>query len=216
MKITRQTETELVAVDSCLWLAGVLLAVALILVYPALFQGQPKLFLTAGVFILFSLLWLRKSTFTFDGAQRMVRYRVLRYLKTSSGSLPFEKVAGIEIETSSAPHGGTIYRLAIATPQGPIAMADAYGGSHDHYETMRQTIQKFVMGDVLSAAAKEAAITAPGAREASVRALLAQGRKIDAIQMLRNDQDLDLTEATLRADAIEKEMAAKNTASPQS
>jgi len=34
--------------------------------------------------------------------------------------------------------------------------------------------------------------------------------------MLRNDQDLDLTEATLRADAIEKEMAAKNTASPQS
>ena len=95
-------------------------------------------------------------------------------------------------------------------------MADTYGGGGNHYERMRQTIQKFVLGDVQTAAEKEAAITAPAAREASLRALIAQGRKIDAIRLLRNDEDLDLTQAKDRVDAIEKEMAAKNTASPQS
>jgi len=34
--------------------------------------------------------------------------------------------------------------------------------------------------------------------------------------MLRNDEDLDLTEATQRVDAMEKGMATKSAASPQS
>jgi len=212
MKITRQTETEIVVVDSCLWLAAFHFAVSLILLYPALVQGLHKFFLTSGVFFLFGLLWLRRSTFTFDAARRIVRYRCLRYLKTTTGSLPFDQIAGIEIQTSSAENGATTYRLAIATPHGPMPMADAYGASHTHYLSMRRTIQTFVKGDALSAAEKEAAITAPGAREASVRSLLAQGRRIDAIQMLRNDEDLDLTEATQRVTAIEKEMAAKSSA----
>ena len=212
MKITRQTETEIVVVDSCLWLAAFLFLVSLILLYPALFEGQPKFLITSGVFFLFGLLWLRRSKFTFDAAGRIVRYHCLRYLKTWSGSLPFEEIAGIEIETSSALHGGTIYRLAIATAHSSVPMADAYGGSQTHYENMRQTIQTFVKGDVLSAAAKEAAITAPGGRQSSVRSLLAQGRKIDAIQMLRNDEDIGLGEARQRVNAMEKDMAAKDSA----
>jgi len=216
MKITRQTETELVVVDSCLWLAGFFFLVSLIFVYAALSHAQPRLFVPAGVMFLFGVPWLRRSTFTFDAAQRIVRYRVLRYWKTSAGALPFADISGIGSETSSAPRGGTIYRLAILTRERSIPMSDAYSGGRTYHEDLRLRIQKFVMGEVVSAAAKEAAITAPGAREATVRSLLSQGRKIDAIQMLGNDEDLDLTEATQRVDAMEKGMATKSAASPQS
>ena len=216
MRITRQTESELVVVDSCLWLAGFLIAVALILFYAAFVSATHKLLVAGGCILLFAVPWLRKNTFTFDAAQRMVRYRVLRYLKTSSGSIPFAEITGIETETSSAPRGGTIYRLAILTHDGSVPMADAYGGGRRHYEDMRQAIEKFVNGDVPSAASQEAAIRSPEHLEASIRLLLAQGRKIDAIRMLRNDQDLDLSEATLRVGTIEKEMAANDAASPRS
>ena len=205
MKITRQTETELVVVDSCLWLAIILMAVALILFYAALVSRTRNLLFAGGVMFLFGVPWLRKSTFTFDAARRMVRYRVLRYVKISTGSIPFADITGIGTETSFGTSNTTIYRLTVLTRNGPVPMADAYsGGGRNYYETTRQTIQNFVKGDVQSTT-----MSALEDREASIRSLIAQGRKIDAIRLLRNDEDLDLLQAKDRVDAIEKDMAAK-------
>ncbi len=202
MKVTRHTASELVVGDSCLWLAAVCLIMAVFPIYAAIASGKKSTMVAAALVAVFSVVWLRKSTFVFDAGQRVVRWKRLRYFNTSSGTISFDDIRDITTETMQN-RSGTLYRLTIITPLASVPLADAYGGGSDKYARLRQEILSFVK--------PQASMPTAGRSqdlESSVRELLLQGRKIDAVTLLRNAEDLDLSAAMQRVEEIELGMKA--------
>ena len=75
------------------------------------------------------------------------------------------------MESMSGNHGALSYRLTILTTGKPVSMSDGYGGGQAHYEVLRKQILEFLNMDKNASA---------GPRdEASIRALLQQGRKVE-------------------------------------
>ena len=81
-------------------------------------------------------------------------------------------------------------------------MAYNYRGVSDGYAALRGRILEFVRPGSQSAAAHIVGAAAESL-ESSLRALLRQGRKMDAISLLRSTEKMSLTDAMKRIDAIE-------------
>jgi ribosomal protein L7/L12 len=81
-------------------------------------------------------------------------------------------------------------------------MSDGYGGGGQWLEKIREAIVAFI---------KQDAASADGAAEldASIRSLLKQGRKIDAVTLVRTRENLGLTQAVQRVNDVEKRMKAR-------
>lgn len=218
MKVVRQTPAELVVRDSSVWLSVVLALAALLPLYIALTQGDRRLFTPAGLLLLFALAWVRRSAFTFSAALQRIDWRRVRYFRVATGTIPFSDVQSINIESTSGANGVIIYRLALATAsQGIVPMSDVYSSGEQRIASVRDTIQQFVKPANSSAAAPGFSATSASipvnpdaARTAalndSIRGFLQQGRKVDAILLVRQTEHLDLTEATFRVNHIEKEL----------
>ena len=205
MKITRQTDTELEVQDSMLWLGAFFVLVALVLAYAALRSGDRRLLYPGGLFLLFAFISLQKSTFVFDSARRMVTWRVLRYGKTSTGSIDFDALRGVTVDSMpSARSGGSMYRLTLQTTQDPIPLAAAYGGGEKYYAGLRERINGFLKVHLAQGAAAGDTASVTPELESYIRSLLQQGRKIDAIELLRSHSTMSLTEAQQRIAEMEK------------
>ncbi len=209
MKILRQTPLELVTVESTLWISLICGLASLTLLYTSITTGNPKPLIVAGFFGLFALPWLRKMTFVFDAMQRMVRWNGRKPFKVESGTSPFDEITDVGIETiTGGESGGVTYRLTILTPQGAVPMAYSYEGYSPRCESLRKTILAFIKPDQHNAADLEAAPSAGNAvdDESSIRSLLKQGRKIDAIILVRTRENLGLTQAVQRVNEVGKKM----------
>ncbi len=137
VKVVWQSETELVLEDSTLWLAAFMAAAAMFLVYGAYWSGKKPTLISAALFVLFALFSLHKTTIVFDSLRRVVNWQRLRYLKKSSGSIPYSEIKDIVIETSAGDTAGrATYRLAIVTAQGSWPMSDRYGGNGESYNSL--------------------------------------------------------------------------------
>lgn len=190
--------------DSMTWLSVFFALVSSPLIYAALAHGAKTLF-AAGIFLLIALFCLRRTTFVFDARQRIVRWQGIRVLKVFSGSIPFSEITEVGIETMPSAHGQALYRLTLITPRRSTPMSDSYGGSSQWVEKIREAIVAFLKQG--GAPITEAASKDGGARlDASIRSLLAQRRKIDAITLVREIEKVDLTEAVKRVDDVEKQM----------
>jgi hypothetical protein len=198
--------------DSSLWLSAIFIAAALFLLYFVVVQGDRRAMVAMAVTLALALVWARRSTFTFSAATQRIDYTRLRWLRTASGTIPFSDVQAVHIETMSSDKGTMVYRLALATREGSLPMSDEYSGGRKHIECLRDTIQQFIQPAASSnlaafappAANPDAARTA--ALDDSVRNLLQQGRKVDAILLVRQSEHLDLTEATFRVNHIENQI----------
>jgi hypothetical protein len=210
MKILRQTQLELVTVESTLWISIFFALVSLIMIYAAIASGQLKLLFSAGVFALLALVCIWKKTFVFDAMQRVVRWNGRKIFKTESGTIPFDEIAdiGTEARSSGDSRGRAMYRLTILTPQGSVPMAYGYGGYRPRYDSLRKTILALVKPESHTAAAPEATTSESNDADddPSVRSLLAQGRKIDAITLVRNSDDLGFAQAVQRVEEVDKRM----------
>jgi len=208
VRVTRRTKRELVVEDSSLWLAAILALASLPLWYVVIVLGKKGSLFGAAFFLLCAFIGLRKSTFVFDADRRLVNWRELRYLKMSSGCIAFDAITDIGIEAASGDAGSTNYRLTILTAQGPIPLSSVYsGGGSEKYASLREQILAFVKHDGAPAAMASAASAEGVANlESSICALLKQGRKIDAIRLLRSTSNMGLTEATRRVTEIEEEV----------
>jgi hypothetical protein len=198
MRIVRQTEQELVIRDSMTWLSVFFALVSSPLLYAALVHGAKTQF-AAGIFLLIALFCLRRTTFVFDARQRIVRWHGIRVLKVYSGSMPFSEITEIGTETMPSPHGQPLYRLTLITQQGRTPLSDNYGGGGQRVDKIRETIATFIKLDTASTGGDSEL-------DASIRSLLQQGRKIDAITLVRTREDLDLTQAVLRVEEVGKRM----------
>jgi hypothetical protein len=207
MRIVRQTEQELVVRDSMVWLSVFFALVSLPLLYAAVVHGTKGIQYPAGVFLLIALFCLRRKTFVFDARQRIVRWQGIRVLKAYSGSMPFSEITEIGTETMPSPRGQPLYRLTLITPQGRTPMSDGYGGGGQWFEKIREAIVAFIQQDG-SSVLTETSLGGDSGLDESIRSLLAQGRKIDAIALVRAREDLDLTQAVHRVEEVGKRMKA--------
>jgi len=159
----------------------------------------------AAILAIFAMIFDLRKVFTFDGMRRVVRWKGRTILKTESGEIPFDRITNIDTETTTTTNKSatiTLYRLAINASGTSIPMAYNYRGVKDGYATVRGRILEFIRPGSQSAAASIVGAAAESL-ESSLRALLRQNRKMDAVALLRSTEDLSLTEAMKRIDAIE-------------
>jgi hypothetical protein len=208
VKVVRQSETELVLEDSSLWLAAVMAAAAAFLAYGAYFTGKKPTFVAAALFLLFAWFTLHKTTIVFDSLQRRMMWQRLHYFKKSSGSIPFDEIKDIIIETSAGDSGGrATFRLAIVTSQGSWPTSDSYGGNGETYNSLRAQIREFLkLNPSQNAESAKDSTSGEAGLDSSIRSLLAQGRKVDAIKLVRSSKGTSLIDAKEQVDEIEKKM----------
>jgi hypothetical protein len=202
MKIVRQTESDLVVRDSSIWLGATLAAGALLPIYIAISTNDHRALYAAGALLAFAIPWVRRSTFTFDAATQTIRWERMRYLRTRSGTLPFSEVRAIETQTSSGPQSNvTTYRLGLVTSHGTVPLSDEYSSGENRCSSVRDAVEHILKLD------RDTAIPpASGGLDISIRALLQQDRRIDAIQLLCNAEDLPLSAAAERIETIDASM----------
>jgi hypothetical protein len=207
MRILRQNPQELVVQESTEWLSYIFFAVCLPLVYRAVVAVQRGFLFTAAFFLLFAIAWLRKTTVVFDAGAQMARWRKRSPFKTTEGSIPFSAITGVGTETcAGGSNGGITYRLTILTAQGATPLSDTYSGGTKRHAAIREEILRFLKLDTPHSLDSS---DAPVADEASLRSLLRQGRKIDAVTLLRESARIGLTEAVQRVNEIEERMKAE-------
>lgn len=208
MKITSQTPTELVVEDNSVWLSWILGSCAAVIMFFSVTHHQVRGLIGAALFLLFALITDLRTTFTFDSKQRVVNWKGLKQFKTFSGTIPFDDITDIGTETSSSRTGGTTCRLTIITSTGAVPMAYSYTGRKDAYAPLRQQILHFIKPELQEAAGFTPS-GIPADLEPSVRSLLEQGRKVDAIKLLQSTQQLGLSDSVKRIDLLEQSMKAK-------
>lgn len=202
MRIASQSPTELVVKDSTLWISALCGAAALATAYFALAKHQPRGLLGGAFFLLFTIAFARHTVFTFDGMQRMVRWSGYKPFHSASGSISFDEIADITVETSFGGNNVPTYRLSLKTANGLVPMAFVYSGSNDGYASLRRTILALIKPGLQEtpADAPHASGAIPGDLDSAIRSLLLQGRKIDAIALLRTRERIGLIEAVKRID----------------
>ncbi len=200
MHITLKTSKELVVVDGSIWLSVFFLCAAAFMAFQAVAQQTPSWWLMVGLLSLFAFIAWRRETVTFDTASQQVQWVRRRAFNLASGTVTFSEMRGITVESMHDNRGALNYRLTILTTDKPVPMSDGYGGGQAHYEALRKQILEFLNMDKTAS---------PGPDdEASIRALLQQGRKVDAVQFVRTNYQLDLKEAVDRVDEIDEKMKA--------
>ena len=214
MKIVRQTPNEIVIRDSSVWMAA-LSAITFLLVaaFTALHHNW-KGFALSFLLLAFVFAWLRRSTVTFRLETRALRWERYRYFGFASGQIPFSAVNDIAVEELSA-RGRTGYRLCIVAPHERVPVSTEYNSTRGQAASLRDTLLRFMGKSPLpeepspgAQASDASTLPNPDAArvaelDASVRALLQQGRKVDAILLVQRSEHLNLTEATFRVNQIE-------------
>jgi hypothetical protein len=206
MHALRKTNQDLAFVDSTIWLSVLLLGFSIFAAYRSYVTGSRGGFLAVGFLLLFSFLFWRREIVTFDAGRQQAEWTRRRAFAVASGTVPFSEITGIGMETTSGSHGEIMYRLTILTQDKPVPMSDVYSANQRHYESLRQEIMTFLHLDSDQAKPAQGADPVGGVDdEASVVSLLRQGRRIDAIQLVRSTQKIGLAEATDRvAHLLEK------------
>lgn len=203
MRVTRETPTELVVSDSSLWMSIICGAAALLLAYFGLMKAKPSMFLVAGLFAVFAAITVRGTTFAFDGIQRLVHWKSYWLFRAKSGTVRLEEISDVTVEAMSTDKNATMFRLVLQTANGPLPMANMYTSSRDGYAHLRQQILAFLRPGLQSLPVdfEENGISSELA--SSILALLRQGRRIDAVTLLRSRERISLTEAKKRIDAFD-------------
>jgi hypothetical protein len=201
MRIRRTTNQQLVVMDSSVWISIVLLCLAASMATQAVALQTPKWWILVGCLSLFALIAWRREIVTFDAARQEVRWVRRRAFKLARGSLPFNEMRGITIDSTSGKNASSIYRLTILTTDKPVPMSDVYSGGEAYYVSIRKQILEFLNFDNRSSS------PGPG-DEASIRSLLSEGRRVDAIQFMQTQYQLDMEEAVDRVNEIDQKMKA--------
>lgn len=209
MHVVRKSGQQLVILDSSIWISLFLSCVTLLLLYrAAVVHPKPVNYLPAAFFLLFVLLLWRREVVVFDASRQQAEWTRRRLFKVQTGTVPFSDIEGIGMESTSGDRTPT-YRLTILTAGSSIPMSDNYSGNRENYEKLKQEILDFLNLDPEKTKSAPGTVLVNGVDDqASIRSLLRQGRKIDAIELIRSTQKISLVEAKDRVDTIDDAMKA--------
>ena len=190
-----KTPTELVTVDSTLWVSCLCAVGAAFLLYGLMIHGYRLGETLLAVFLLvFASGFALKTRFVFNAIERTASWSRRRFLWAKSGTIPFDAIQEIGMDSGAAARGVLTYRLTIVTAQGTVPMSDNFSGGKQRKDELREKILLFI---------GKKARSASEANESSLRSLLSQGRKIYAIELLKSSRNISLTEAKQMVDALE-------------
>jgi hypothetical protein len=164
--------------------------------------------------LLFSL---RKSTFLFSKPLQSIQWTLRRDFRKETGNVAFSEVQDIVIEKKNPGDTTQPCRLSLRTAKAAIPVSVGYNLQQDQASTLRATLLAFAKA---TAGAKPASATYMINTDAlrtqqlndSIRTLLNQGKKIDAILLVQRSEHLDLTEATFRVNQVANQMGPKQPA----
>jgi hypothetical protein len=203
MHVSCKTNTELVVVDSSIWVSVFLGCASVPLLYLSIERGGRAEFLAVGFLMLCAFLFWRKEVVVFDAARQQARWWRRRAFKATSGAVPFSEITGIGMESSYAKNNELVYRLTILTSGQPVPMSDVYRGDKQACDSIRAEILQFLHIDN-----GEASSSSGAAHENSIQSLLRQGRKVDAIELVRASEHIGLAEAVKVVNQIDEKMKA--------
>ncbi|MGB6193459.1 MAG: hypothetical protein WBF42_13415 [Terracidiphilus sp.] len=209
MHIASQSPTELVVEDSAVGLSWIFGVCAIGVMYLSITQHQVRGLIAAALFLLFALIAEVRTTFTFDATERVVRWKTMKRIRIETGSVSFDEISDIGTETVSSSAGAAKYRLAIITANGGLPMALASTANADASTPLRNQVLAFIK----PGSEQETGVTASGIStdlEPSLRSLLEQDRKLDAIKLLQSTQHLGLTDAAKRIELLEQSAKAQS------
>jgi hypothetical protein len=201
MRIVKtSTPSQLVLRDRTLWISGVCFAGALVLGYRVLALHDPAGIAISALLLLgFGLVFFGATDVVFDRTAQVCRLRRISALGVVRASYRFPEIADVkvEIEPSLGHSATTMCRLALVTAAGTTPLTRSYEPSLSRYNAMRDAIVLALAADLPLSAEID-----------PVRDLVKQGRRIDAIALLRRRDKLGLTEAHERVARLEREVAA--------
>ena len=146
----------------------------------------------AGTCLLVAIIVLERAWFQFVPATRIVTWRRRWALRQRSGSIPFGSVQSVLVERRIGDDGTPSRRIVLKTATGDdIPMTVGYRPDAD--------------GAVLHIASRIRMLLGQGSDAThmpNVRALIAAGKTIDAIRILREEEGLSLLDAKRRIEEL--------------
>jgi hypothetical protein len=140
---------------------------------------------------LIGIVMLEQSRFRFDPVTRLIEWDQRWAFRRRSGVTPFNDVKHVSVEVPIGDRGIPSRRVVLHLANGsllPVTVGykpDVDGSISRTAETLRVTLGH-----------------RPPTIEGSVRLLVAQGRTIEAIKLLREKEDMSMTEAKRRVEQI--------------
>ena len=194
MRISEDTPDRLRLADRTLWLSAVPVGAAMILVGGAIYDSEPRLLITAGLFLVFALLCLRMTDVTFDKVARTCSIRRLDVFRVTRIELAFDDILDARVELEPMPDDPAVpsCRLGLVTTSAIIPLTAAYEPSQERYEAMRAAALDVVFNGRPRPAAAD-----------PIHQLVKEGRILDAVSMLRVREGIDLKAARERIRALQ-------------
>jgi hypothetical protein len=164
----------------------------------------------AATLVAIGLAAAESGRFAFDRRRRLVAWRRRFAWWRREGTLSFDEVVDVAVETPIGDHGVPSRRLVLRLANGrPLPLRTSYRTDRGDAllriaERIRATLGRTV--PLPAAAAAAAGPVAADAVSASVAALVRDGRKIEAIKQLRRARGLSLVDAKREVDALAAEV----------
>jgi len=161
----------------------------------AICDREPRLLISAGLFLVFALAFLRATDVTFDKIERTCSIRRLDVLRVTRTQLGFDDIVDARVEIEPMPDNPAIpsCRLSLATKSTTVPLTAAYEPSQERYDAMRAA----VLDAVFTKKTRPAAVD-------PIHMLVKDGRILDAVSMLRVREGIDLKTATARVKELRK------------
>jgi hypothetical protein len=192
MRITENTSMRLKLRDRTLWISVVCFAAASFEVASfAVHGGTWSELVPAAVSVAFGLAFLRATDVTFDKNRRICAVRRFDVIRARRQQLAFHDIKDVRIEVSSGDSDGISCRLSLVTASGVVPLTAGYEPDLSRHDAMRDTLLDELFGDSPRPAAVD-----------PIHDLVAEGRIVDAIKVLRLRDTLSLTAARARIDEI--------------
>jgi hypothetical protein len=217
MKITRQTDSEIVVADSSLAANVVLGILFLVLFALGLALRWYIIACISAPALLLTVFRLRHSTVVLNAATHSIHWTRLHITRKETGSLEFPDVQDVVLVSRHPAHPARQFRLSVRTATADLPVSIGYSVRKDQAATIRATLLDFIRA---SAAPKPASAASAANTDAirtqqlndSICSLLRQGRKVDAILLVQQSDHLDLAEATFRVNQVASRMETKQPA----
>ena len=206
MKITRSDQEKLVIVDFPYGYGVPMLIVALAILGHFLWQfaheGTKHVEWIGHIFgfalpFLGAILLLKRSVFEFDLARRQLVWSRVGIFGWKGGTVPFSQIKSAYVDSSSD-SDGTTYRVSLMLLEGVLPLTTTLsGGIGAKCNTIRDMIN-----EALGVATQLPEGGEDGRNDGDIRALVASGRKIAAIEQVRMRRKCSLLEAKTIVEAM--------------
>jgi hypothetical protein len=199
MRIVENSPSCLRLRDRTLWISVVCFgAVVITLVGAILHADRPGMLVSAAMFIIFALAFLRATDVTFDKEKRLCDIRRLDMMRLKRMRFAFADIVDARVEIAPVEEPAVLScRLSLVTLSGVVPLSAGYEPDEQRYDAMRDA----VLDTVIAAGPRPAAAD-------PVRMLVAEGRIIDAAAVLRRREKLNLATALTRVNALRDELRA--------